>query len=200
MAGAGCLESLGRGISYAVIKSGRAPPNMAGVQAAFSSLSAEGGTLVGRHGPGGVRMLASRETNRPNSTKPEEAVDPVTVAVALPMSEDELTAMQDALGEHFAVTDIRRAGPFGRGGGASVQPGRHRGRAADLSDGAGTGDRPGCRLRRRARSGGPYRRALPGSCARTAQPAWRTRCGGCRAGRPPPEPQSTWGRLWQAEP
>ena len=54
-------------------------------------------------------MLANRETNRPDTTKPEEAMDPVTIAVALPMSEDELTAVQDALGEHFVVTDIRRA-------------------------------------------------------------------------------------------
>ena len=47
-------------------------------------------------------MLASRETNRRNTTKRQEATDPVTIAVALPLSEDELImAMQDALGEQF---------------------------------------------------------------------------------------------------
>ena len=56
-------------------------------------------------------MLASRETNRRTTTQPEEATDPVTIAVALPLSDDELMAMQDALGEQFVVTDIRRAAP-----------------------------------------------------------------------------------------
>jgi hypothetical protein len=44
-------------------------------------------------------MLASRETNRPDTTKTGGASDPMTIAVALPLSQDELTAVQDALGE-----------------------------------------------------------------------------------------------------
>lgn len=54
-------------------------------------------------------MLASRETNLLDTTKPGVALDRVTIVVALPLSKDELTAVQDALGEHFVVTDIRRA-------------------------------------------------------------------------------------------
>jgi hypothetical protein len=54
-------------------------------------------------------MLASRETNHPDTTKSGDASEPVIIAMALPLSEDERGAMQQALGERFVVTDIRRA-------------------------------------------------------------------------------------------
>jgi hypothetical protein len=56
-------------------------------------------------------MLAIQEVDRTSTTQADSAPVPVTVAVALPLSQAELDAIQDGLGVEYVVFDIRCAPP-----------------------------------------------------------------------------------------
>ena len=56
-------------------------------------------------------MRALQTTNQPEATDDGNDPDHVTVAVAWPLSSDQLSAVQAALGTRYTVEDVRRASP-----------------------------------------------------------------------------------------